>query len=303
MKALEIKKLDKTYWDNKVLKSIDLDIESGDFFALLGYNWAGKTTTIWILTDLVRKDAWLVKVFWEDIDKDFSKAKKYIWVVPQEFNFNIFQNVMDVPVTQAGYYWVPKKVALERTEKYLRKLWLWEKRNNEARELSGGMKRRLMIVRALVHEPKFLILDEPTAWVDVELRQQTWEFIQELNESGITILLTTHYLEEVEALCNKVAIINKWKIVENTTTKKLLAKLDEEIILLDIEKSIEKLDKDLVKKYKAKLVDKKEIEISISRKQNITDLISDLSKMDIIVTSFRNKRSRLEQLFINITKE
>ena len=160
-----------------------------------------------------------------------------------------------------------------------------------------------MIVRALVHEPKFLILDEPTAWVDVELRQQTWEFIQELNESGITILLTTHYLEEVEALCNKVAIINKWKIVENTTTKKLLAKLDEEIILLDIEKSIEKLDKDLVKKYKAKLVDKKEIEISISRKQNITDLISDLSKMDIIVTSFRNKRSRLEQLFINITKE
>ena len=303
MKALEIKKLDKTYWDNKVLKSIDLDIESGDFFALLGYNWAGKTTTIWILTDLVRKDAWLVKVFWEDIDKDFSKAKKYIWVVPQEFNFNIFQNVMDVPVTQAGYYWVPKKVALERTEKYLRKLWLWEKRNNEARELSGGMKRRLMIVRALVHEPKFLILDEPTAWVDVELRQQTWEFIQELNESGITILLTTHYLEEVEALCNKVAIINKWKIVENTTTKKLLAKLDEEIILLDIEKSIEKLDKDLVKKYKAKLVDKKEIEISISRKQNITDLISDLSKMDIIVSSFRNKRSRLEQLFINITKE
>ena len=303
MKALEIKKLDKTYWDNKVLKSIDLDIESGDFFALLGYNWAGKTTTIWILTDLVRKDAWLVKVFWEDIDKDFSKAKKYIWVVPQEFNFNIFQNVMDVPVTQAGYYWVPKKVALERTEKYLRKLWLWEKRNNEARELSGGMKRRLMIVRALVHEPKFLILDEPTAWVDVELRQQTWEFIQELNDSWITILLTTHYLEEVEALCNKVAIINKWKIVENTTTKKLLAKLDEEIILLDIEKSIEKLDKDLVKKYKAKLVDKKEIEISISRKQNITDSISDLSKMDIIVSSFRNKRSRLEQLFINITKE
>ncbi len=231
MKALSIKKLVKSYWKTEVLKKIDFEVEDWDFYALLGYNWAWKTTTIWIITDLVRKNSWKVKVFWVDIDKDFAKAKKYIWVVPQEFNFNIFQKVIDIPVTQAGYYWVSKKVALERTEKYLRELWLREKRDSEARELSGWMKRRLMIVRALVHEPKLLILDEPTAGVDVELKKHTLEFVRKLNKDWTTILYTTHHLSEVEELCNKVAIISNWKIIEDTTTKLLLRKLDKEIIV------------------------------------------------------------------------
>ena len=309
MKALEIKQLVKTYWKNKVLKKIDLNIEKGDFYALLGYNWAWKTTTIWVITDLVRKNSWSVKVFWVDIDKNFPEAKKYIWVVPQEFNFNIFQSVMDIPMTQAGYYWVPKKLAQERTEKYLRILWLWEKRNDEARELSGWMKRRLMIVRALVHEPKLLILDEPTAWVDVELKKHTLEFIKELNNSWITILLTTHHLEEVEILCNRVAIINKWRIIEDTTTKNLLKKLDEEILVLDLEndeiewKSWENISisKKITEKYKINIINSKEIEVSLSKNCSINELILDLDKEKIIVWSFRNKSSRLEQLFINLT--
>lgn len=302
MNALEIKDLVKTYTWNQVLKWINLTIEKWDFYALLGHNWAWKTTTIWILTDLVNKDSWKVKVFWVDIDKDFVKAKRFIWVVPQEYNFNIFQKVIDIPVTQAGYYGIPKKVALERTEKYLRELWLWEKRDQEARELSWGMKRRLMIARALVHEPRFLILDEPTAWVDVELRQTTWDFIKALNASGTTILLTTHYLEEVEALCNKVAIINKWEIIEDTTTKKLLRKLNEEVVLLDTSDTIKCLPEKLEKKYSAKISWEHEIELILKKSQTINELIWDLNNANIEITSFRNKRSRIEQLFINFTK-
>lgn len=301
MKALDIKKLVKNYGDTKVLKSINFSIEKGDFYALLWYNWAWKTTTIWIITDLVRKNSWKVKVFWVDIDKDFAKAKNFIWVVPQEFNFNIFQRVMDIPLTQAWYYWVPKKIAQKRTEKYLRILWLWEKRNNEARELSGWMKRRLMIVRALVHEPKLLILDEPTAWVDVELRKHTLNFIRDLNNSWITILLTTHHLEEVEELCNKVAIINKWKIIEDTTTKNLLKKLNQEVIILDLKNKVENIKEELIKKYKINILGKKEIEVSLSKKYLVNELIIDLDKENILVTSFRNKSSRLEQLFIELT--
>jgi ABC-2 type transport system ATP-binding protein len=302
MKALEVKKLVKNYWDKEILKWIDLSIESWDFFALLGHNWAGKTTIIWIITDLVRKNSWTIKIYGVDIDKDFAWAKKYIWVVPQEFNFNIFSKVKNIPVEQAWYYGIAKKVARERTEEYLKELWLWEKRDSEARELSGWMKRRLMIVRALVHNPKLLILDEPTAWVDVELRQSMWKFLKKLNKSWTTILLTTHYLEEVEALCKKVAIINKWKIIENTTVKTLLAKLDEEIIILDLESQIQSLPENLIKKYKAKTLDGTEIRIHLSKKQSINELIKDVDKEWIKVSSFRNKSSRLEQLFINLTK-
>lgn len=302
MKVLEIEKLIKKYWNKEVLKWIDLSIEEWDFFALLGHNWAGKTTIIWIITDLVRKNSWNIKIYWNDIDEDFAEAKRYIWVVPQEFNFNIFSKVKDIPIEQAWYYGIPKKIATERTEVYLKELWLWEKRDSEARELSGWMKRRLMIVRALVHNPKLLILDEPTAWVDVELRKSMWKFLKKLNKSWTTILLTTHYLEEVEALCNKVAIINDWKIIENTTTKNLLSKLDEEIIILDLKKEIKFLSDNLIKKYKAKKMDDNEIKIHMSNKQNINELINDLDKEGIIVSSFRNKSSRLEQLFINLTK-
>ncbi|MCP4522780.1 MAG: ABC transporter ATP-binding protein, partial [Candidatus Gracilibacteria bacterium] len=215
MKAIEIKNLEKNYGKNTVLDKVSFSIESGDFFALLGHNGAGKTTLISILTNLVNKSSGTVKIGGIDIDKDFQKARTQIGVVPQEFNFDIFSRVIDIPLIQAGYYGIDKETALKRTEKYLKKLGLWEKRDARARELSGGMKRRLMIVRALVHKPKILILDEPTAGVDVELRKSMWEFIQELNDNGTTILLTTHYLEEVESLCKNVAIMHKGKIVEN----------------------------------------------------------------------------------------
>lgn len=302
MKVLEINNLVKYYWDKEVLSWIDLNIEQWDFFALLWHNWAWKTTMIWIITDLVRKKSWEIKICWINTWEDFVSAKRYIWVVPQEFNFNIFSKVKNIPVEQAGYYWISKKIAKERTEKYLKALWLWDKRENEARQLSGWMKRRLMIVRALIHNPKILILDEPTAWVDVELRQNTWKFLKELNASWTTILLTTHYLEEVEALCNKVAIINNWKIIEDTTTKNLLKKLDEEIIILDLKEQIKNIPEDLVKKYKIKKLDDTEIEINLSKMQTINELINDFDKLWINITSFRNKSSRLEQLFINLTK-
>jgi ABC-2 type transport system ATP-binding protein len=281
---------------------VTFDIEKGDFFALLWYNWAWKTTIIWILTDLVRKNSWKIKVFWNDIDKNSIKAKKCIWVVPQEFNFNIFEKVKDIPVNQAWYYWIPKKVAIKRTEKYLKQLWLWDKRDNEAIELSGWMKRRLMIVRALIHEPKLLILDEPTAWVDVELRKTTWEFLKKLNKSWTTILLTTHYLEEVEALCNKLAIINQWKIIKNTTTKDLLKTLNEETIILDLKDKLKSIPKKFCKKYKAELILENEIKIALKDSQTINELVLDFEKENIKILSFRNASSRLEQLFINLTK-
>ncbi len=302
MKALEIKSLIKTYWDNKVLKKIDLDIEEGDFFALLWHNGAGKTTTIWIMTDLVWKTSWRVKIFWVDIDKDFAKAKTFIWVVPQEFNFSMWEKVGSIPVIQAGYYGIDRRTAEKRTKKLLKKLKLWEHRNKEARELSWGMKRRLMIVRALVHKPKLLVLDEPTAGVDVELRKTMWEFIKELNASGTTILLTTHYLEEVEALCNKVAIISKWKIVKDTSVKSLLSSLDEEVFILDIksghwQKGYSELDD-----FKIKNISETELEVTISKKYTLNSLFEIVNKNNIQITSMRNKVNRIEQLFMNVTK-
>ncbi len=302
MNAIEIKKLVKNYWDNQVLKKVDLDIKMWDFFALLWHNWAWKTTLISILTNLVTKNSWKVKINWIDIDSNFSLARKYIWVVPQEFNFDIFAKVKDIPLQQAWYYWIDKKTACEKTEYYLKKLGLWDKKESKAKELSWGMKRRLMIARALIHEPKILILDEPTAWVDVELRTSMWEFIKKINNDGTTILLTTHYLEEVEALCKNVAIINKGEIVENTSVKKLLSKLNEEVIILDTKEDIDKIDTLLEKNFKAKLISENEIEITLSKKNSLNELFTCLDKLSIKVTSFRNKVNRLEQLFLNLTK-
>ncbi len=302
MKALVIKDLIKNYSNKKVLKWVSFDIESGDFFALLWYNWAWKTTLIWIITDLVKKNSWKIKVFNYNIDDDFSSAKKCIWIVPQEFNFNIFSKVKDVPVEQAWYYWISGRVAKKRTEKYLKELWLWDKRNNEIRELSWWMKRRLMIVRALIHEPKLLILDEPTAWIDVELRKSTRSFLRRLNKNWVTILLTTHYLEEVEALCQNLAIISDWKIIKNTSTKNLLKSLDEEIIILDTKEKTEKLPLVLKEKYKSQILNDTEIKIHLKENQSINQLVKDFDKYFIEISSFKNESSRLEQLFTRLTK-
>lgn len=302
MSAIKIKWLSKNYWDNKVLKKIDLEIEPWDFFALLWQNGAWKTTMISILTNLVKKDGWKVKINGVSIDKDFASARKHIWVVPQEFNFDQFEKVKNIPVIQAGYYGISKKEALKRTEKYLKKLWLWEKKENKARELSGWMKRRLMIARALVHEPKILILDEPTAWVDVELRNGMWDFIRELNASGTTILLTTHYLEEVEALCNRVAIIHKWEIIRDTKTKFLLEELQEESIILNSNKDLPKDIEKTLKEFQAEKITKKELSVVLSKKHSLNELFAHLNSLNIEILSFRNKANRLEQLFIHLTQ-
>ncbi|MDD2907514.1 MAG: ABC transporter ATP-binding protein [Candidatus Gracilibacteria bacterium] len=301
-KIIEIKNLTKKYKDNEVLKSINLDIEAGDFFALLGHNGAGKTTTINILTNLVRKTSGEVKIGGIDIEDDFETARRLIGVVPQEFNFDIFEKVKNIPVIQAGYYGIDKKTARQKTEIMLKKLGLWEKRDVKAKELSGGMKRRLMIVRALIHEPKILILDEPTAGVDVDLRKSMWEFINELNKSGITILLTTHYLEEVEALCKKVAILDKGIIVENTTVKNLLSKLKEETIILSVDNEV-KLEAEFIKKYNAKILEENEIELTIYENISLNDIFEELTSQGIIVKSFRNKTNRLEALFMKLIKK
>ncbi len=300
---IEIKWLIKEYSWKKVLKGIDLEIKKGDFFALLWHNGAGKTTTINILTNLVKKTSWKVKVWWIDIDNDFSSARKKIWVVPQEFNFDVFAKVKDIPVIQAGYYGIDKEKAKQKTEELLKKLWLWEKRNAKAKELSWGMKRRLMIVRALVHNPEVLILDEPTAWVDVDLRKSMWEFIKELNKSGMTIILTTHYLEEVEELCKNVAILDKWKIIENTSVKKLLSKTNEESFIFTSKNWYQNLEKDFIRKYSLKEIDENDFELTIKIEDSINEVFREFDKKDITITSFRNKTNRLEALFMKIIKK
>jgi len=247
MKALKIQNLKKSYKKLEVLKWINLTIERWDFFWLLWKNWAWKTTTINILTDLVIKTSWEVKVFWTSIDKSFSEAKSMIWVVPQEFNFDIFSKLIDIVVYQAWFYWISKSVAKERSEELFKKLWLWDKRNEMAKDLSGWMKRRLMIVRALIHKPKLLILDEPTAWVDVEHRKDMWEFLVDLNKSWTTILLTTHYLEEAEMLCNNIAIMSNWKIIKEWSPRELLKWLNEEDIVLYLKWWLKEIPDTLVK--------------------------------------------------------
>jgi len=296
--ALEIKSLEKTYKGGfQALKGIDLTVEKGDFFALLGPNGAGKSTTIGVITSLVNKSQGQVKVFGYDIDTDLEKAKSFIGLVPQEFNFNQFEPLMHILVNQAGYYGVERKVAIERAEKYLKQLELWDKRNDAARMLSGGMKRRLMIARALMHEPQILILDEPTAGVDIEVRRSMWDFLRELNKQGITIILTTHYLEEAEMLCRNIAIINGGEIVENTSMKTLLAQLDVETFILDLSPHDKKVT---LTETDYRVVDDHTLEVDLNKKQNLNHIFKQLTDQHINVLSMRNKSNRLEALFINL---
>ncbi len=283
----------------KALKGVDLTVEEGDFYALLGPNGAGKSTTIGIMTSLVNKTSGQVKIFGYDLDKDLVKAKQQIGLVPQEFNFNPFETVQQIVVNQAGYYGVPRKEALIRSEKFLKQSNLWEKRNVRARMLSGGMKRRLMIARALMHEPKLLILDEPTAGVDIELRRDMWEFLKELNEAGTTIILTTHYLEEAEMLCRNIGIIQSGELIENTSMKELLSKLQSETFILDIvptNKEIKLVD------YHYELEDQQTLAVEVQKDQGINDVFTQLSNQGIKVTSMRNKSNRLEELFLKLTE-
>lgn len=300
--ALSIKGLSKVYANGfEALKGIDLDVQAGDFFALLGPNGAGKSTTIGILCSLIQKSAGEVEIFGKNIDRQFSQAKKDVGVMPQEFNFNQFEKVLDIVVTQAGYYGLPRKLAFIRAEKYLRKLGLWDKRHDRARMLSGGMKRRLMIARALVHEPRLLILDEPTAGVDIELRRSLWHFLKEINEQGTTIILTTHYLEEAESLCRNIAIIDRGKIVENTTTRALLGLLNKEVFILDTRETL--ADFPLIEGYPGHAIDSHSFEVEVDKAQSLNELFVALSRRNIHVVSMRNKANRLEELFISMTNQ
>jgi ABC-2 type transport system ATP-binding protein len=301
MKALSLQGLSKTYKNGvQALKGIDLDVEEGDFFALLGPNGAGKTTAIGIVTSLVNKSAGKVSVFGHDIDNDLAAAKASIGLVPQEVNFNVFETVSTILLNQAGFYGIPRKLAHERLEKYLHELQLWDKRNAIARSLSGGMKRRLMIVRALVHEPRLLILDEPTAGVDIEVRRSMWEFVKKVNAAGTTIILTTHYLEEAENLCRNVAIINQGKIIENERMSTLLRKLNTETFVLNLREPISAAPS--FAGYKVTLADDHTLEIETSKEQNLNDVFAALSAQGIQVVSMRNKSNRLEELFLSMVE-
>ncbi len=295
--ALSISGLYKEYQNGfKALKGIDLDVQQGDFFALLGPNGAGKSTTIGIICSLVQKTAGTVKVFGSDIDTHFSQAKKDIGIVPQEFNFNHFEKPFDILVTQAGYYGLPLKLATERAEKYLRKLDLWDKRSVQARTLSGGMKRRLMIARALVHEPKLLILDEPTAGVDIELRRSMWQFLREINASGTTIILTTHYLEEAESLCRNIAIIDNGEIIKNTSMKTLLKSLQKEVFIFDTREALAHLPD--ISPFDGKLLDEHSFEVEVEKSDSLNTLFAKLTEQGVAVVSMRNRSNRLEELFV-----
>ena len=302
MNALEIRELKKVYKGGKLaLKGIDLSVAQGDFFALLGPNGAGKSTTIGIISSLVNKTAGKVLVFGTDMDADLEKAKSCIGLVPQEINFSQFETVMDIVVNQAGFYGVSRGLALQRADKYLRKLGLWDKRNDRSRTLSGGMKRRLMIARALLHEPRLLILDEPTAGVDIELRRSLWEFLKEFNAGGTTIILTTHYLEEAESLCRHIAIIDHGLIVENTNMKHLLAKLHMETFILDISRPL--ASPPSVAGFELRMVDDTTLSVDVTRDQNLNDLFARLGAAGVEVKSMRNKANRLEELFLRLVDQ
>lgn len=299
--ALEIKDLKKVYAGGvQALRGIDLKVEEGDFYALLGPNGAGKSTTIGIVTSLVNKTSGNVKVFDYDLDTDLTRAKQQIGLVPQEFNFNPFETVQQIVVNQAGYYGVPRKEAMKRSEKYLKQSDLWEKRDVRARMLSGGMKRRLMIARALMHEPRLLILDEPTAGVDIELRREMWEFLKKLNADGTTIILTTHYLEEAEMLCRNIGIIRRGELIEDTSMKSLLSKLMYETFILDLNTSGQVPE---ITGFPSELVDESTLHVEVERNQGINDVFEQLSQQGIKVLSMRNKSNRLEELFLKITEE
>ena len=300
MHALEIKNLIKTYATGvQAVKGIDLTVEQGDFYALLGHNGAGKSTTIGIISSLVNKTSGSVKVFGYDLDTQKTQLKQQIGLVPQEFNFNQFEKVLDVLTQQAGFYGIPLKEAKVRAEMWLKKLDLWEKRTHLTRELSGGMKRRVMIARALMHNPKLLILDEPTAGVDIELRRSLWDFLRKLNQQGTTIILTTHYLEEAENLCRNIGIIQHGKLIENTSMKSLLAKLETEIFVLDLQNMPQNRPL-LIEHYPHKLLDENTLEVEVQRAQGLTNLFTQLTAQNVEVLSMRNKSNRLEELFLKM---
>jgi ABC-2 type transport system ATP-binding protein len=297
--ALSIQNLSKVYKNGvTALHGIDLEVAQGDFFALLGPNGAGKSTTIGIISSLVNKSSGTVKVFGHDLDTELAAAKACIGLVPQEFNFNQFEPVVEILVNQAGYYGIPRGLAFERAEHYLNQLGLWGKRRDQARELSGGMKRRLMIARALVHEPRLLILDEPTAGVDIEIRHSMWSFLKEINAAGTTIILTTHYLEEAEQLCRNIAIIDQGRIVENTSMRQLLGRMDTHTLVLDLAQALAELPS--LSGFSACRVDDHTLEVEVPRGANIAALFAELSCHGIAVISLRNKTNRLEELFIRL---
>jgi len=301
MKALSIKSLTKTYANgNQALKGIDLDVEAGDFYALLGPNGAGKTTAIGIVTSLVNKSGGSVEVFGHSIDRELEAAKECIGLVPQEVNLNLWEKIENIVMNQAGYYGLGRRLAAERTEKYLRALRLWDRRNDNARSLSGGMKRRLMIARALVHEPRLLILDEPTAGVDIEIRRSMWDFLTRINEEGTTIILTTHYLEEAESLCRHVAIIDEGTIIEDARMSDVLRKLQRETFVLSLKENVDSAP--TLQGYESLLRDDRELEVSTSPGADLNDLFRQLSDLGITVTSLRNKANRLEELFMRLVE-
>lgn len=300
--ALEITGLKKIYPNGyQALSGIDLKVNSGDFFALLGPNGAGKSTTIGILSSLINKTSGSVKIFGVDIEKETEKAKSLIGIVPQEFNFGIFETLERILINQAGYYGIPKNIARERTETYLTQLGLYDKKNIQAIKLSGGMKRRLMIARALVHQPKLLILDEPTAGVDIELRRSMWDFLIELNKKGTTIILTTHYLEEAETLCKNIAIIDKGRIIENTSKKSLIDRLDRETFILDVESYNEELPS--ISNILLTRIDNNCLEATVPKSESLNRLFLTLDKSNINVLSMRNKSNRLEELFLSLVEK
>ena len=303
MLALSLRGLTKTYQNGtQALKGIDLDVEEGDFFALLGPNGAGKTTSIGIVTSLVNKTAGSVKVFGIDADRDLEAAKSCIGLVPQEFNFNMFESPQTIVTNQAGFYGIPLALARERAEKYLRKLQLWDKRKAMARSLSGGMKRRLMIARALVHEPRLLILDEPTAGVDIEIRRSMWEFLREINEAGTTIILTTHYLEEAESLCRNVAIIDKGRIAMHDCMQDVLRRLQSETFVLNLREPLSGAVP-VLPVASAELVDPSTLEVELTQQQDLNAVFTALTAANVHVISMRNKVNRLEELFMRLVTQ
>lgn len=300
MKALDISGLRKTYKGGvQALRGLDLQVEEGDFFALLGPNGAGKSTTIGVISSLVNPTDGEARIFGYDLMAQKEAAKACIGLVPQEFNFNQFETVLQIVLNQAGYYGVSRSIAKERAKKYLTQLDLWEKRDARARELSGGMKRRLMIARALMHEPKLLILDEPTAGVDIEIRRSMWMFLKQINEQGITIILTTHYLEEAEMLCRNIAIIDKGIIVENTSMRALLSKLNIETFILDLGNSSQT---PTLTGFDYRLVDNQTLEVDVQKEEGLNPVFSQLTEQGIQVLSMRNKANRLEELFVRLVE-
>ena len=301
MQALRISNLRKVYGNgNEALKGIDFTVEAGDFYALLGPNGAGKTTAIGIITSLVNKTSGTVEVFGHDIDRELEAAKACIGLVPQEVNLNLWEKVGNIVMTQAGYYGLPPRLARERCEKYLRALRLWDRRDDSARSLSGGMKRRLMIARALVHEPKLLILDEPTAGVDIEIRRSMWEFLSEINAAGTTIILTTHYLEEAESLCRHVAIIDEGTIIENASMGDVLRKLQGEVFVLSIAEAVQTAPE--IPGFVTGMRNELELEVEVDRTQNLNEIFRELDARGIRVVSMRNKANRLEELFMRLVE-